>query len=92
MDNMNCKHCNKKLKVFTKTTDWSTRKYHATCWRKHMDLLEKKYMVVDHEEKAEIFMKVEAAKLRILKQNYPISWKYMARDVVTPLWQAPCLL
>jgi len=89
---MNCKHCNKKMKAFTKTQDWATRRYHAVCWRKHMDVLEQKYVVVDHEKRAEVFVKVEAARLRILKEQYPISWKYIAHEVLIPLWKAPCLL
>ena len=66
------------MQAFTKTKDWPNRKYHATCWRKHLE-----YMVVDHEERAEIFMKVEAASLRILKEKYSLSWKYMVHETLT---------
>jgi len=30
-----CAYCGKKLRAFTVTEDWKTRKYHKTCWKEH---------------------------------------------------------
>ncbi len=34
-----CKFCNKKLRDFKKTADWSKRKYHKKCWFIYTDFL-----------------------------------------------------
>ena len=30
---MNCQHCSKPIRKFTKHTDWDCRKYHLKCWK-----------------------------------------------------------
>ena len=45
-----CDRCNKKIKCFTKTKDWSGRRYHMTCYRQKMaDIAYDELMKETHE-------------------------------------------
>jgi hypothetical protein len=36
-DGVKCVYCNKKLRKFSVSSDWNTRKFHKVCWFKYQD-------------------------------------------------------
>eukprot|EP01051_Picozoa_sp_SAG22_P001206 SAG22_NODE_45_length_24718_cov_12.462448_9_plen_93_part_00 len=92
MPELKCKGCGKKLIDFRTTRDWPNRKYHHTCWDKYRFRLMFEHEDTNTDRDAEIFLKVENAKQRILKRDMPNCYQYISHEIRTPLWKAPPLL